>query len=44
MTINDIVYKLHEQIKNKKAEVQKKFEENQLNKCTFAPDINNLKK
>lgn len=42
--VTNRLYKLHEQIKNKKAEVQKKFEENQMNKCTFAPDINNYSK
>ena len=42
--VTNRLYKLHEQIKNKKAQVQKKFEENQMNKCTFVPDINNYSK
>jgi len=42
--VTNRLYKLHQQIKNKKAQVQKKFEENQMNKCTFAPDINNHSK
>ena len=42
--VSNRLYKLHQQIKNKKEQVQKIFEEKQLNKCSFAPEINNYSK
>ena len=42
--VTNRLYKLHQQIKNKKAQVQKQFEEKEMNKYNFKPNINNYSK
>ena len=42
--VSNRLYKLHQQLREKKAQVKKIFEKKELDKCTFAPDINNHSK
>ena len=42
--LSNRLYKLHQQIQNKKEKLQKIFEEKQMNKCSFSPIINNYSK
>lgn len=42
--VSNRLYKLHQQIRNKKAQIQKIFEEKQMDECTFAPKLNNYSK
>ena len=42
--VSNRLYKLHQQIKEKKAQVQKIFEDKQMNKYSFAPELNKYSK
>ena len=42
--VSNRLYKLHQQIKEKKAQVKKIFEKKELDKCSFNPEINNVSK
>ena len=42
--VSNRLYKLHQQLENKKAKIQKLFEEKQMNKCSFSPNINRYSK
>ena len=42
--VSNRLYKLHKQIKEKKEQVQKIFEEKQMNNCSFMPELNNYSK
>ena len=42
--ISNRLYKLHQQIKEKKEQVKKIFDKKELDKCSFNPEINNVSK
>ena len=42
--VSNRLYKLHQQIKDKKEQVKKIFEKKEMDKCSFNPEINNVSK